>query len=152
MDPAALDQVSLNGKVYGAEIWDIVGVELLGHGLQQEDLPKTWASACRRPTTSSRPPADNDQAAGITPIYEPISDGWHHVLWFPDGGPRYEELNPGLADQAERQRDQLGRDQDNEAPCAQQLQGAVSNGCFGDNALSDAYADANKAWRAASMP
>ncbi len=25
--------------------------------------------------------------AGITPIYEPISDGWHHVLWFPMVGP-----------------------------------------------------------------
>jgi raffinose/stachyose/melibiose transport system substrate-binding protein len=37
--------------------------------------------------------------AGITPIYEPIADGWHHVLWFPELGPRYEEVTPGLAGQ-----------------------------------------------------
>ena len=37
--------------------------------------------------------------ADITPIYEPISDGWHHVLWFPELGPRYEEVTPGLADE-----------------------------------------------------
>ena len=36
--------------------------------------------------------------AGIIPIYECVSDGWHHVLWFPELGGRYEELNPGLAD------------------------------------------------------
>ena len=26
------------------------------------------------------------KANGVTPIYEPISDGWHHVLWFPEIG------------------------------------------------------------------
>ena len=54
-------------------------------------MPKTYAEF-----KSAR---DKTNAAGITPIDEPISDGWHHVLWFPEDGPRYEELNPGLADQ-----------------------------------------------------
>ena len=90
--------VSLNGKVYGAEIWDIVASNYFVVNYNKEifekhgiSVPKTYAefkAAC-----------DKIKAAGITPIYEPISDGWHHVLWFPMVGPRYEELNPGLADQ-----------------------------------------------------
>ena len=36
--------------------------------------------------------------AGITPVYEPFADGWHHVLWFLEIGPVYEAATPGLAD------------------------------------------------------
>ena len=35
---------------------------------------------------------------GVQPLYEPVSDGWHQVLWFPELGPRYEQVKPGLAD------------------------------------------------------
>ena len=42
-------------------------------------MPKTFAEFKAACTTI--------KAAGITPIYEPISDGWHHVLWFPMVGP-----------------------------------------------------------------
>ena len=96
-DPLALDQVSLNGKVYGAEIWDIVASNYFIVNYNKQifeeqglSVPKTYAEfkdICLKL-----------KDAGINPIYEPIADGWHHVLWFPMVGPRYEELNPGLAD------------------------------------------------------
>ena len=70
---------------------------------------KSRASAYPRPMPSSRPLCDKLKAAGINPIYEPISDGWHHVLWFPMVGPRYEEAQSRPGRQAECQRDHLCR-------------------------------------------
>jgi raffinose/stachyose/melibiose transport system substrate-binding protein len=142
MDPNALDQVSLNGKVYGAEIWDIVASNYFiivynkkifaDNGIS---VPKTYAefkAAC-----------DKIKAAGITPIYEPISDGWHHVLWFPMVGPRYEELNPGLAQQLNENKTTFAAN-DTLKTALTQFNELYTSGDFGDNALSDAYADANK--------
>ena len=40
-------------------------------------VPKTFAEFAAACTTI--------KAAGITPIYEPIADGWHHVALVPDG-------------------------------------------------------------------
>ena len=107
-------------------------------------MPKTYAefkAAC-----------DKIKDAGITPIYEPISDGWHHVLWFPMVGPRYEELNPGLADQLNANKVKFA---DNKTmltalTAANEL---YKSGCFGDNALSDTVCrHRQECWPAASTP
>lgn len=142
MDPNALDQVSLNGKVYGAEIWDIVASNyfIMVYNKQIfEDLgisvPATYAdfkAAC-----------ETIAAAGIVPIYQPISDGWHHVLWFPMIGPRFEEVTPGLADKLNANEATFAEDA-TMLEAMTQLQELYDLGYFGDNALSDAYADANK--------
>jgi raffinose/stachyose/melibiose transport system substrate-binding protein len=141
-DPLALDQVSLNGKVYGAEIWDVVGnnywVIVYNKDVFQKlglSVPKTYADF--------KAVGDKIKAAGMTPIYEPISDGWHHVLWFPEDGPRYEELNPGLADQLNANKTKFA-DSKTMLQALQQLQELYKAGYFGDNALSDTYADSNK--------
>ena len=89
--------VSLDGKVYGAEIWDIVASNYFVVNYNKEIFEDLGLSV-PRPPPSSRPPASL-KAAGINPVYEPIADGWHQVLWFPLVGPRFEELEPGLADQ-----------------------------------------------------
>ncbi len=142
MDPFALDQVSLDGKVYGAEIWDIIGsnyfVVIYNKPIFQKlglSVPKSYAdfkTACEK-----------IKATGITPMFEPISDGWHHVLWFPMIGPRFEELHPGLAEQLNANKVKFA---DNETMrlALEQLLELYKLGCFGENALSDAYADTNK--------
>ncbi len=142
-DPLALDQVSLNGKVYAAEIWDTVGnnywVMVYNKDIFQKlglSVPKTYADF--------KAASDKIKAVGITPIYEPISDGWHQVLWFPEDGPRYEELNPGLADQLSANKTTFA-DNKTMLQALQQLQEIYKSGYFGDNTMSDAYADANKA-------
>lgn len=96
MDPLSTEQVSLDGVTYGLTIWDTVGGSWVvvynkkafaDNGIS---VPKTYtefATACQ-----------TLQDAGITPIYEPFADGWHHVLWFLEMGPAYEAANPGLAD------------------------------------------------------
>jgi raffinose/stachyose/melibiose transport system substrate-binding protein len=140
-DPISLDQVSLDGKVYGAEIWDTIAsnyfVVTYNKQIFEEQglsVPATYAEfkdICLKL-----------KDAGINPIYQPIADGWHHVLWFPMVGPRYEELNPGLAEQLNANETTFA-----ETPvmveALAQLKELYDLGCFGDNALSDAVADTN---------
>jgi raffinose/stachyose/melibiose transport system substrate-binding protein len=141
-DPLALDMLTLDGKVYGAEIWDIVAANYFIVNYNKDifaklglSVPKTYAEfkdACVK-----------IKAAGITPIYEPVSDGWHHVLWFPMVGPRYEEAVPGLAEQLNANKASVAG-----TPimvqALTQLKELYDLGCFGDNALSDTYADTGK--------
>jgi raffinose/stachyose/melibiose transport system substrate-binding protein len=93
---------------------------------------------------------DKIKPAGITPIYEPVSDGWHHVLWFPEVGPRFEQLNPGLAEELNANKVNFS-DNETMLQAVQQYQELYEAGCFGDNALSDAYADSDAKTASASM-
>lgn len=140
-EPLSLDMVSLNGKVYGAEIWDTIASNYFTVVYNKDifeqqglEVPGTYAEfkdVCQKLLD-----------AGINPIYEPISDGWHHVLWFPMVGPRFEEANPGLADQLNANTTKFA-----EVPIMQdamtELNELYEMGCFGDNALSDAFSDTN---------
>jgi raffinose/stachyose/melibiose transport system substrate-binding protein len=141
-DPLVAAQSTVNGKLYGLTLWDIYGTTwVINYNKAIFDKlklsePKTYAdfkALCQKL-------AD----AGIQPLYEPISDGWHHVLWFPENGPRYEELNPGLADQLNANKATFA---DNEAMLTdlQQLKELYDAGFMGQNALSDTYADRTKA-------
>lgn len=143
MDPLALEMVSLNGRVYGAEIWDIVASNYFIMVYNKDifsDLGISVPGSYEEFKAACQTILDSD--TGIIPVYQPVSDGWHHVLWFPMIGPRFEQANPGLADQ-------LNANETNFADVAimsealAQLQELYDMGCFGDNALSDAFADTN---------
>jgi hypothetical protein len=137
MDPLSLDMVSLNGKVYGAEIWDIVAsnyfVMVYNKTIFEElglSVPQSYAdfkAAC-----------ETILAAGKVPVFQPISDGWHHVLWFPMIGPRFEEVNPGLSD-ALNANNATFAETEIMRESLEQLNDLYNSGCFGDNALSDAF-------------
>ncbi len=96
-DPLVAAQSTVDGKLYGLTYWDTLGTSwVVNYNKAIFDKyslsePKTYAEfkdLCQKLK-------DN----GVQPLFEPISDGWHHVLWFPELGPRYEEVTPGLADQ-----------------------------------------------------
>ena len=142
-DPLVAAQSTVNGKALWA---DAVGHLRLRPG---------WSITTRRSLTSNglSVPTTYDEFkalcqklldAGIQPIFEPISDGWHHVLWFPEIGPRYEQVTPGLAAE-------LNANQATFAGNAtmltvlQQFKELYDMGCMGQNALSDTYADRTKA-------
>src|SRR4030065_1288122 len=96
MNPLSVEQISLDGVTYGLTIWDTIGgswVIVYNKAMFADNdisVPKTYAefaAACQTLLD-----------AGITPVFEPVADGWHHVLWFLEMGPAYEAANPGLAD------------------------------------------------------
>ena len=65
------------------------------------------------------------------------------MLWFPELGPRYEEVTPGLKDKLNANQAKFA-DDPTMLLVLQQLQEMYELGFFGDNALADTFADTGK--------
>jgi raffinose/stachyose/melibiose transport system substrate-binding protein len=142
MNPLSTEQISLDGVTYGLTLWDTVGGSWVivynkkifaDHGL---GVPKTYAefaSACQ-----------TLKDAGITPIYEPFADGWHHVLWFLEMGPVYEAANPGLADALNANKATFA-DNPTMLTALKELKEMYDKGYFGADALSNEFANTEAA-------
>jgi raffinose/stachyose/melibiose transport system substrate-binding protein len=142
-DPAALDMSSLDGKVYGVPIWDIVASNYFVVNYNKDIFADLGISV---PTSFEEFAAacETIKAAGITPVYEPIADGWHQVLWFPFVGPRFEEMEPGLAAQLNANEATFAGDA-TMTTAMTQINELYQAGCFGDNALSEMFSGTNEA-------
>ena len=78
VEPAAAFELSVDGKLYGQPIQDVSAVWAVAYnravfeelGLQ---IPTNYAEFCSV--------CDALLEADIIPIYECVSDGWHHVCW-----------------------------------------------------------------------
>lgn len=140
-DPLSLDQLSLDGKVYALTIWDTGNSFVMVYNKKIFEklgltVPKTYEEF--------KQAALKIKESGVTPIYEPIADGWHHVLWFAEPGPRYDELTPGLYDDLNANKKKFV-DDPAMLTALTQMKEMYDLGFFGDNAFSDTGADtANK--------
>ena len=140
-DPLVAAQSTVNGKLYGLTFWDTLSSSWVinyNKAIFQKynlSVPKTYAdfkALCQKLL-------DN----GVQPLFEPISDGWHHVLWFPELGPRFEQVTPGLADQLNANKAKFA-DNPTMLTALTQLKELYTLGFMGKNALSDAYTDRDK--------
>lgn len=136
-DDFAKEQTSVDGKLYGAAYFDVTTDYYMAYNKKIfEDnglkVPTTFAEftdVCQKLLDG-----------GITPVYQPVGDGWHHVMWFAEIGGKYEELVPGIVDK-------LNNNEVNFADIPEfktaldQLNDLAQKGYFGDNYLSDQYAD-----------
>lgn len=140
VDPLAAAELSVNGVLYGQPTQDVSAVWAIAYnktifsnlGLS---VPTTYAefkAVCQAILDS-----------GVIPVYECVSDGWHHVLWFPEMGVALEKTEPGLADRLNR----------NETTFAQsaaavtllsQIKEMAALGYWGDNYMANAYSDGPK--------
>lgn len=137
VDPAAAAELSAGGKLYGQPIQDVSAVWAVAYNRAIfEDLgleiPTNYAEFCAV--------CDAILAADIIPVYECVSDGWHHVCWTEkavastNADPSYPDaLNNNTATFA-----------DNEQLLTMftQLKDMVDRGYWGDNYMSNQYADA----------
>jgi len=137
MDKTAADEVSVGGKVYGQPIQDVSAVWGIAYNKKifsqlGLSVPKNWAdfmAVCEK-----------IKASGVTPIYEPVSDGWHHVLWFCEMGGRYEQAEPGLVEKLNSNQMKLA-DSAIMKTAIGQIKEMVDKGYWGKNYMADAYAD-----------
>jgi raffinose/stachyose/melibiose transport system substrate-binding protein len=140
-DPLVLDQSTVNGKVYGLTVWNTLGTTwVINYNKDifsdlNLSIPTTFAdlkAACLA-----------IKETGITPIYEPMADGWHQTLWFAEFGVQIEHLAPGTADLLNTNKTTF-----EQLPTAllllEQFKDLYDSGCFGDNTLSDAVSDQTK--------
>jgi raffinose/stachyose/melibiose transport system substrate-binding protein len=140
VDKAAAEELMVNGKLYGEPIQDVSSVWAVAYNKKifkdlGIEIPQNYAdfkAACGK-----------IKAKGITPIYEAVSDGWHHTLWFPEMGPAAETATPGLADQLNNNKAKFEGNKTLELVLSQ-VKEMASLGYWGDNYMSNKYADAPK--------
>jgi raffinose/stachyose/melibiose transport system substrate-binding protein len=137
-----VEQISLDGVTYGLTIWDTVGGSWVvvynkkafaDNGISIPTTYAEFAAACQ-----------TLKDAGITPVYEPFSDGWHHVLWFLEMGPAYEAATPGLADALNANEATFAGNETMTAALTQ-IKEMFDKGYFGDDALSNEFANTEAA-------
>lgn len=137
MDSLAKESVSLNDKVYGTIVWDtnLPWVFVYNKKIFKQynlPIPTTYAEFKDGCAVLKQ--------AGITPIYEPAADGWHHQLALMEIGPRYQELNPGLYKKLNNNEIKLA-DISAMKKMLSQMKDLADLGYFGENYLSDQTAD-----------
>ncbi len=141
LDPLVAEQSTVNGKLYGMTYWDTVG----GSWVINYNKKIFADNGISVPTDFAglKTACETLLAKGIQPIMEPVADGWHHVLWFAELGPRYEEATPGLADQLNANQATFAGNE-TMLSALTQLKDLFDSGCFGQNALADTFADRTK--------
>jgi raffinose/stachyose/melibiose transport system substrate-binding protein len=138
-DPIVADQATVNGKLYGLTYWDTLGLVWVvnynktvfaDNGITPPTTYAEFKAACEKLL-----------AAGVQPVFEPVADGWHHVLWFNEVGPAYEAATPGLAAALNANEATFAG---NELMLANltQLKEMYDSGFLGENALADTFAEA----------
>lgn len=140
LDPLAAVEVSVNGKVYGQPIQDTSAVWALAYnknifadlGLSPPTTYAEFKNVC-----------DTILASGVTPIYECVSDGWHHTLWFPELGPAIEKAEPGTMDKLNNNETTFAESK-TAAQIIEQIKDMVDSGYWGDNYMDNAFSDAAK--------
>jgi len=140
VDPLAAAELSVNGKLYGQPVQDLSAVWAIAYnkkifnelGLSIPTNYDEFKQVC-----------DAILAAGKIPIYECVSDGWHHVLWFPEVAVKAEINNPGLFDKLNRNEVKLADDPTMKTILTQ-IKEMVDAGYWGDNYMSNTYADSAK--------
>jgi raffinose/stachyose/melibiose transport system substrate-binding protein len=142
LDPVVADQSSLDGKLYGAEVWDVVGSNYWVM-VYNKDIFTKYNLAIPKTFAEFETVCETLKTNGITPVYEPVSDGWHQVLWFPTVGAQMNVLEPGLNDKLNSNQVKFADDANMEKALTQ-INDLYSKGYFGKNALSAKEADTSK--------
>ncbi len=140
-DPLVAAQATVNGKLYGLTYWDTLSSSWVIN--YNKDIFKKYNLSEPKSYAEFKALCQKLLDNGVQPLYEPVSDGWHHVLWFPELGPRYEQATPGLADQLNANKAKFA-DNATMLTALTQLKELYDLGFMGKNALSDAYADRTK--------
>ena len=94
-EPLAAAELSVDGRLYGQPTQDVSAVWALGYNKKIfEELNLAVPQSYSEFLQSVR----LFKTSGITPIYECLSDGWHHTLWFIESCIVQEKIEPGYQD------------------------------------------------------
>jgi raffinose/stachyose/melibiose transport system substrate-binding protein len=136
-DAAVKDQVSTGGKVYGITIWDqsdsyayIYNKKIFTQlGLTPPTTFAEFKNVCAAILK-----------AGITPIYEPVKDGWHAQLNFFDVSAAYDKSDSNLVSDLNANKTTFAAHPVFKQMISQ-MKEVYDAGYWGKNSLSDQYAN-----------
>ena len=137
VDPAAAVELSAGGKLYGQPIQDVSACWAVAYNIKTfEDLglsiPTNYAEFCDV--------CEKIKAAGIIPIYECVSDGWHHVCWT-EAAVAATQADPSYPDALNENKATFEGNKELTTMFTQ-LKELADKGYMGDNYMSNEYADA----------
>ncbi len=140
VDKLAAEELTVNGVMYGQPIQDVSAVWAVAYNKQifsdlGLSIPTNYAEF--------KQVCEKIKKAKKTPIYECVADGWHHVLWFPEAAVQAETKTPGLFDQLNNNKTVFEKDPTMKTILSQ-VKEMVAAGYWGDNYMSNTYADAAK--------
>ena len=137
VDPAAAAELSVGGKLYGQPIQDVSACWAVAYNISMFDelglsIPTNYAEFCDV--------CEKIKAAGIIPIYECVSDGWHHVCWT-EAAVAATQADPSYPDKLNNNEATFEGNEELTTMFAQ-LKELVDKGYMGDNYMSNEYAGA----------
>lgn len=140
VDPLAAAELTVNEKIYGQPIQDVSAVWAVAYNKKifadnNLEIPKNYAEF--------KQICETLKTAGITPIYECVSDGWHHTLWFPELAIAAETAEPGLADKLNNN-EAVFEGNATLKTLLSQILDMVKSGYWGENYMSNQYTDSAK--------
>lgn len=141
VDPLAFAETSVDGRLYGQPVQDVSAVWAVAYN--KKVFERLNLSV---PTNYEEFKAvcEAIKADGMIPIYEAVSDGWHHQLWFCEMGVAIEHAEPGTAEKLNN--NEMGfADSAAAKQLVDQIKEMVDLGYWGDNYMANAYADAARA-------
>lgn len=141
VDPLAAAETSVNGRLYGQPAQDVSAVWAIAYnkqvfnrlGLSVPTSYEEFKAVC-----------EAIKADGMTPVYEAVSDGWHHQLWFCEMGVAIEHNEPGTAEKLNNNETTFA-DSATAKQLIEQIKEMADLGYWGDNYMANAYADAARA-------
>ena len=137
VDPAAAVELSVDGKLYGQPIQDVSACWAVAYNIKlfEElglEIPTNYAEFCDV--------CEKIKAKGIIPIYECVSDGWHHVCWT-EAAIAATQADPNYPDELNNNKATFEGNKEL-TEMFTELKEMADKGYFGDNFMSNEYADA----------
>lgn len=132
------EQTGVDGKNYGLTYYDTTTDYYMVYNKKLFE-----AAGAKVPTTfvELTDTCDKLLASGVTPIYEPLADGWHVLMLWAGNGQVLDKIEPGIIDKLNKNEITFAENE-NMKKCVDQLNTLAQNGYFGDNYMSDEFADA----------
>jgi len=137
VDPAAAAELSVGGKLYGQPIQDVSACWAVAYNISMFEelglqIPTNYAEFCDV--------CDKLMAADIIPVYEAVSDGWHHVCWT-EAAITATQADPSYPDALNANTATFAGNEQLTTMFAQ-LKEMADRGYMGDNYMSNQHADA----------
>lgn len=135
--PAAAAELSVGDKLYGQPIQDVSACWAVAYNISLFDelglsIPTNYTEFCDV--------CEKIMAAGITPIYESVSDGWHHVCWT-EAAVAATQADAGYPDALNNNTATFEGNAEL-TTMFEQLKEMADKGYMGDNYMSNQHADA----------
>ena len=131
-------QTGVDGKNYGLTYYDTTTDYYIVYNKKLFE-----AAGAKVPTTFNEftDACDKLLASGVTPLYEPLADGWHLLMLWTESAQVHDKQEPGIIDKLNKNETTFAENA-NMKLAVDQLNTLATSGYLGDNYMSDEFADA----------